>query len=53
MTMYRSWWQLPGPNAFISMITEDLRDGLNVLFYLPKHAPSGVSKAIRDRAGAV
>lgn len=49
--MYRSWWQLPGPSGFISTITEDLRDGLNVLCYLPKHVPSGILKAIRTALG--
>jgi hypothetical protein len=42
------WWQLPGPNAFITKIIDDVRDGRNVILCLPDHLPEGLDYAIRS-----
>ncbi|MDY6939946.1 MAG: hypothetical protein SWY16_20115 [Cyanobacteriota bacterium] len=49
--MDRFWWQIPGPNRFISEIVQDLADGKNVILCLPEHMPDGLSRAIRSELG--
>lgn len=41
------WWQLPGANRFLSRIVQDLRDGKNIVLYLPEWTPPGLANAIR------
>jgi len=45
------WWQLPGPNRFVSRIIQDLRDGKNVILCLPEYSPSGLASAVRSTLG--
>jgi hypothetical protein len=42
------WWQLPGPSSFISEIVSDLREGKNVLVWLPDRTPVGLRDATRS-----
>lgn len=42
-----NWWQLPGPRRFIDGIVQDLRDGKNVVLYLPQWAPRGIQNAVQ------
>lgn len=51
--MNRLWWGLPGPRRFISQITQDLRNGKNVLVWLPEYClPANdvgeLEQALRD-----
>lgn len=46
--MNRLWWQLPGPQRFVSQITRALREGKNVIITVPEHSPSGLSYAIHE-----
>ncbi len=46
--MVKYWWQLPGPGKFISNITQDLRDGKNVIILLPEYAPKGIFRALKN-----
>jgi hypothetical protein len=41
------WWHLPGPARFVSSIVQDLREGRNVVVWLPNHHPRGIGKSIR------
>jgi hypothetical protein len=43
------WWQLPGPASFVAKITNDLRDGKNVLVCLPNHVPNGLRAIIQSK----
>jgi hypothetical protein len=45
------WWKLPGPGRFINSVTDDLRDGRNVILSLPEHLAGGLARAIRDDLG--
>lgn len=45
------WWQLPGPQGFISRVVDDLRDGKNVTLCLPAHLPKGLQSAMRSALG--
>ncbi|MDT5123166.1 MAG: hypothetical protein QOC96_2648 [Acidobacteriota bacterium] len=46
--MSRLWWQLPGPQVFISRVVDDLREGQNILLCLPAHLPDGLHSAVRS-----
>jgi hypothetical protein len=46
--MQHLWWQLPGPNQFVSQVVQDVRDGMNVVLCLPEHVPGGLAYAIRS-----
>lgn len=45
------WWQLRGPNRFVSRVAEELRAGKNVTLCLPEHTTDGLAEAIRVRLG--
>ena len=45
------WWELPGPSSFVSEISNDLRDGKNVIVCLPEHSPDGLRTAVRSLRG--
>jgi len=49
--MNRLWWQLPGPQRFVSQITRALREGKNVIITLPEFAPTGLGTAIHEALG--
>ena len=44
--MHTFWWQLPGPQQFLSGVVNDLRDGKNVVLCLPEHPPEGFQAAL-------
>lgn len=41
------FWQLPAPATFLRRVSEDIREGNNVVIALPDHAPEGWSVALR------
>jgi hypothetical protein len=49
--MVSLWWQLPSPSRFISRITQDLKDGKNVILCMPEHLPDGLKSAVQYELG--
>lgn len=41
------FWQLPSPATFLRRISEDIREGNNVVVVIPHHAPEGLARALR------
>ena len=46
------WWDLPGPDRYLSQVAHDLRNGVNVILELPEHVPDGLRRALRRRLPA-
>jgi len=46
--MEREWWGLPGPALFSSRVAADLREGKNVVVYMPTYSPPGFLDSVRD-----
>ncbi len=45
--MHTFWWQLPGPNWFLSSVVQDIQNGKNVMLCLPEHLPEGIAHTVR------
>ena len=50
--MEREWWGLPGPALFSSRVAADLREGKNVVVYMPTYSPPGFLDSVRDSLDA-
>lgn len=44
-----NWWQLPGPQRLVEKIIQDVRNGKNVVLYLPEWAPQNLENALKMR----
>jgi hypothetical protein len=43
-----SWWQMPGPGRYVSFVSSDIRNGLNVVLCLPGGTETDIMSAIRQ-----
>lgn len=41
------FWQLPSPATFLQRVSEDIREGNNIVVAIPHHAPEGLAEALR------